>query len=116
MAKKKVRELTIEESEGSFKLFRRTKQKSKYDFEGLAMIRKVLSKEKARLLNVIKNEKPESIYALAKILSRDFKSVSDDVKLLERLGFIELISEKSKKRKRLRPTIVIDTLTIHFKL
>jgi predicted transcriptional regulator len=53
---------------------------------------------------------------LAKKLGRGFKSVSDDVKLLERLGFIELIEEKTKKRIRHKPVIVVDTITIHIKV
>ena len=40
----------------------------------------------------------------------------DDVKLLERFGFIELIEEKTKGRRRHKPEIVIDTLTIHIKI
>jgi predicted transcriptional regulator len=63
-------------------------------------------------LHTIKLKKPTSIYNLAKILSRDFKSVSDDVKLLERFGFIDLIAEKTGKRERLKPLVVVDSITI----
>ena len=54
--------------------------------------------------------------SLARILSRDFKSVSDDIKLLERFGFIELVSERTGKRKRLKPVIIIDQVTINVKV
>ena len=61
---------------------------------------------------MIKTKKPSSIYELAKILNRGFKSVNDDVKLLQRFGFIDLIEEKVKNRKRLKPVINIDNITI----
>ena len=45
-----------------------------------------------------------------------FKSVNDDLKLLERFGFVELIEEKTKNRIRHKPIIVVDTITINFKI
>jgi predicted transcriptional regulator len=114
MAKTKIREITITESKGAFSLFK--KSKTDYDFEGILALRQLLSNEKARILHTIKTQKPQSIYDLAKKLGRGFKSVNDDVKLLKRFGFIELIEEKTKNRKRLRPQIVVDTITIHLKV
>ena len=75
-----------------------------------------MANEKARILHVVKYESPKSIYELSKKLNRSFKSVSDDVKLLERFGFIELVPETTKKRKRLRPIVVVDSITIHFNI
>ncbi len=117
MAKEKVREITIAQSKGAFSIFKKTGiSKKDYDFEGLSVLRKLLSNEKARLLHAIKSQSPSSIYDLAKKLGRGFKSVRDDVKILERFGFIELIEEKTKKRIRHKPVIVIDTITIHIKV
>jgi len=117
MAKKiKVREITISESQGTFNIFKKKTSKKDFDFSGMLALRQLLSNEKARILSVIKTRKPRSIYDLAKQLERGFKSVSDDVKLLERFGFIELIEEKTKKRIRHKPEIVVDTITIHVKL
>ena len=117
MAKSKVREITITQSKGAFSIFKKAgTSKKDYDFEGLSVLRKLLSNEKARILHTIKSQSPGSIYDLAKKLGRSFKSVSDDVKLLERLGFIELIEEKTKKRIRHKPVIVVDTITIHIKV
>ena len=112
----KTREITIIQSKGAFSLFKKQGSPKKYDFEGIASLKKLLSNEKARILHTIKTEKPNSIYELAKKLGRTFKSVSDDVRLLERFGFIDLIREKSKNRVRLRPVIIIDTMTIHLKI
>ncbi len=89
MAKTKVREITIEESKGAFSIFKKADtSKESYDFSGLASLRQILSNERARLLHVVKTQSPASVYDLAKKLNRGFKSVSDDLKLLERFGFI----------------------------
>lgn len=114
MARTKTREITITQSKGAFSIFKKAGTSRKdYDFEGLAVLRQILSNEKARLLHVIKTQKPDSIYDLAKKLGRSFKSVRDDVKLLERFGFIELTEEKTKNRIRHKPELVVDTITIN---
>lgn len=117
MPKKKTREITIIQSKGAFSLFKKPKiSKDSYDFSGILALRQLLSNEKARILNVIKYQKPISIYDLAKKLGRGFKSVNDDVKLLQRFGFIELIEEKTKKRIRHKPEIISDTIVINIKI
>ncbi len=118
MAEKyKTREITITDEEGSFDvLFKLFKDEKKYDFGGLALFRKVLSNEKARLMNILKTKKPKSIYELAKMLKRDFKGVSEDIKLLEKLGFVDMIAEKSGRRERLRPVLVVDSLYVRIKV
>ncbi len=115
--KSKTREITIVEKEGTFNtlLKRFTEAEEKYDFEGLSVLRRLLSNQKARLLHVIRTKNPKSLYELAKILKRDFKSVVEDIKLLERFGLIDLISEKTGKRERLRPILTIDNLYIQIK-
>ena len=116
MPKTRTREITIKESKGAFSLFKKTgTSKKDYDFSGVLALRQLLSNEKARILHVIKTQKPQSIYDLAKKLGRGFKSVNDDIKLLERFGFIELKEEKTKNRIRHKPEIIIDTVTIHLK-
>ncbi len=112
--KSKTRDITLTENDGLFIPYFKKKKKEKkdYDFESLAALRQLLSNEKARLLNVIKNHNPGSIYELAKKLGRDFKSVRDDVKLLERFGFIDLVAEKTGNRQKLRPVVTIDSLNI----
>ena len=113
----KVREITIKESKGTFSILKsKGGPKKAYDFSGILALRQLLSNEKARILDVIKRQEPVSIYDLAKKLGRGFKSVNDDIKLLERFGFIELIKEKTKKRVRYVPKIVVDTMTIHIKI
>lgn len=117
MTRTKTREITIVESQGTFSIFKKPKlNKEEFDFEGLNSLRQLLSPEKARLIHAIKTEKPVSIYALAKKLGRGFKAVNDDLKLLERFGFIEFTEEKTKNRKRHRPDVVVDSITINLKI
>jgi predicted transcriptional regulator len=117
MAKTKTREITIAQSKKPlFKIKKSGNSKSDYDFEGISALRQLLSNERARLLHAIKTQKPGSIYELAKVLGRSFKAVSDDLKLLERFGFVELVSEKTKNRTRHRPEVTVDTITIHVKV
>ena len=115
--KTKTREITITEDHGAFSIFRKRKiTKKDYDFSGISALRQLLSNEKARILHTIKTEQPGSIYELAKKLERGFKSVNDDIKLLERFGFIELIEEKTKNRIRHKPEIIVDNVLVNIKL
>ena len=117
MTRQKTREITITNPRGAFSILRKSRiKKSDYDFSGVLALRQLLTKEKSRMLHVIKTENPKSIYDLAKKLERGFKSVNDDVKLLRRFGFVDLIKEKEKNRDRLRPEIVVDTITINIKV
>jgi predicted transcriptional regulator len=117
MAKSKTREINIRESKGTFSIFKSQEvSKDSYNFSGILALRQLLSNEKARILDTIKTQKPISIYDLAKKLNRGFKSVNDDIKLLERFGFVELVEEKTKNRVRHRPTIVVDNIVINIKI
>lgn len=114
--KTKIIEVNIQESGNIANIFGRGKSDDVYDFESLSVLRKMLSNEKARIMSVIKNKKPSSIYSLAKILGRDFKSVIQDVKALEKFGFVDMISEKTGKRERLKPVLLVDLLNIKIKI
>ena len=86
--------------------------KRSHDFSDIKLLRSILSNEKARILYALKTQNPKSIYALAKLLGRDFKSVREDTKVLERFGFIEFHAEKTGKRESLMPVLIIDKLQI----
>ena len=119
--KSKVREITIVEESGTFTSFFKkftgeSSAPSAFDYDGVTSLRRLLSNERARLLHVIKTKNPSSIYALAKLLGRDFKSVFEDIKLLERFGFVELLAEKTGKRERLKPLLVASEVIIKLKV
>ena len=87
-------------------------EKKPHDFSDIKLLRNLLSNEKARILFALKSKSPKSIYALAKLLGRDFKSVREDIKVLERFGFIEFHAEKIGKRKSLMPVLIVDKIQI----
>jgi predicted transcriptional regulator len=87
-------------------------EKKTHDFSDVKLLRNLLSNEKSRILYALKTKNPRSIYALAKLLGRDFKSVREDIRVLERFGFIEFHSEKTGKRESLMPVLTIDKLQI----
>jgi len=107
----KVRYVDVNVKKGSF-VSKLIGEKRSHDFSDIKLLRSILSNEKARILYVLKYKNPKSIYALAKLLKRDFKSVREDIKVLERFGFIEFHSEKTGKREALKPVLVIDKLQI----
>lgn len=115
--KSRVREITIFDDKGTFStFFKMFGEESVYDFEALSALRKLLSNEKAKLMHIIKTKKPSSIYDLAQMAKRSFKSVYDDVKLLERFGFLELVKEKTRNRERLKPQLLVGTVVIRLKI
>jgi len=78
--------------------------------------RQLLSDEKARIIHAISSKKPVSVYALAKLLGRDFKAVRQDVRLLEQFGIVRLVKEKSGKRQRSRPVLAEKKIDISFEM
>tara|TARA_Y100000310_G_C20689977_1_gene821600 strand:- start:3679 stop:4035 length:357 start_codon:yes stop_codon:yes gene_type:complete len=112
----KTRTISISGKEGTFStIFQRFKSSKKEDSE-ISILRQLFSNEKARLLHICKTKEPFSIYELAKLLGRDFKAVRHDIRLLEKYGFIELISSHKDGRERLRPIVDIDQLVITINL
>ena len=108
--KTKIVNLYITPSTLSF-LFRKT---GDYDFSELSQLRQILSNERAKLLNTIKTKHPESMYHLAKITGRDFKSIKKDLDVLEKFGIVQFQKEQKGKRKKLKPVLAIDKLQINF--
>lgn len=113
MAEKNTKniDISLSDKEGTFNyLLHKIKGDKKQS--QISLLRNLLSNEKARLLHICKSKQPESIYQLAKLLSRDFKAVRQDIKLLEQFGFIELVSSHKKGRERLRPVVDTDKIII----
>ncbi len=72
-------------------------------FNSLSDFRKVFTIERIRLLSAVKENKPNSLYALAKILNKDFKNVQSDAKLLESFGLLSLERFDVGLRQSLKP-------------
>jgi len=77
------------------------------------MLRQLLSHQRARMLHIIRTQKPGSIYLLAKALGRDFKAVKKDVQLLKKFYVIDLVEEKYKGRKKLKPVLKATGLQVN---
>jgi predicted transcriptional regulator len=120
MTKKNTKTLYVDVNvaeEGIISRFLSKKSKgSDYDPSDMDLLRTIFSNEKARILYFLKKHKPKSIYELAKILKRDFKSVYRDLKVLERFEFVEFVSEKKGERESLRPVLAIDSLNIQISI
>jgi len=116
MSSKKTKTLYIDlnvTEGGIFSRFLNKKtDKKDYNPEDIVLLRKLFSNEKTRILHALKVKKIKSIYDLSKILKRDFKSVYQDLKVLERFGFIEFHSEKKGERESLKPVLKIDSLNL----
>ena len=81
------------------------KRKPGIYFESLNVMRKAITHERLKILKVIKEKHPASIYELAKLLNRNLKNVSDDVHYLAELGLIELEKGKSNGREKTMPVV-----------
>ena len=109
----KTKELTFTLTKDTTTLFKRPfSSNTTFDESSTSTLRHLLSAEKARILHTIKNQKPNSLYDLAKKLKRNPITVLRDVHELERFGCIQLIEEKLGKRKHLRPVLALDSLKI----
>jgi predicted transcriptional regulator len=120
MASKRIKKLYIEtntEGEGVItKIFRRSDKEIHYNSEDIELLRKLLSNQKSRILYFLKKKKPNSIYSLSKLLKRDFKSVYQDLKVLERFGLVEFEAEKKGDRESLKPTLLADEIQLFIRI
>ncbi len=76
----------------------------------LDAIRKVLTPERIRIISMIRERRPGSIYELAKMLGRNRSSVMRDLKHLSSFGLVEF--DTSGKRNRKRPVVNYSEINI----
>ncbi len=94
----KVKEGKIDESE-PHKIVSRTTED----------IGKILTRERIRLLHIIRENKPESISELARILNRKESNVHNDLTFLEGIGLLEI----KKGRNHVKKVPVVDYDALH---
>ena len=81
-------------------------------FESYEAFRKILTPERLRILQVIREKEPRSVYELAKVLGRDRRNVIKDLEILETLGLVEFSEEERGKRKSRRPVVPYDEIVV----
>ncbi len=80
-------------------------------FVDLEAMRRVLTPKRLALLHLIRESRPESIYALARAADRDLKNVQADVSMLAKLGLVSLNRARTA-RDRIIPTVDYDRLQL----
>lgn len=84
-------------------------------FESLEEMRKVLTPKRLELLQVIRQTRPASVYALAKATGRDLRNVQDDVAMLVRLDLVTL-SRGRHARAGVSPRVGYDRIRLDIPL
>jgi len=80
-------------------------------FESVEELRRILTEKRLELLLAISRRRPSSVHELAELLGRDYKNVSMDVSLLERLGLLKLEARSGKGRAQ-APTVPYDEIHV----
>lgn len=109
----KTKTIDLEQKQGAFSaIFHRFRTEATKEPSDVSLLRSLLSNEKAKIIHIIKTKQPNSLYELAKLLSRDFKSVRQDLAILEKFGFVEMIPIHKGKREKFKPVLAMDVLEI----
>jgi predicted transcriptional regulator len=83
-------------------------------FTSIEAARNFLTRERLTLLRTIRTRHPSSLYELAKMLSRNFKNVQEDIALLERHGLVRVSKEPKGKRKVKVPEVPFEQIALKF--
>ena len=73
------------------------KQKRAIYFANLKEMRRVLTERRLQILKTIRDQKPSSVYELAKMVDRDLKNVLQDLSYLQELGIVTITETGVKK-------------------
>ena len=80
-------------------------------FESVEELRRILTEKRLALLLLITRHRPTSVRELASVARRDYKNVSSDIALLERLGLVGLEASRGKGRAQ-APTVPYDEIRV----
>ena len=95
---------------------RRVKKKEGVYFTSVEAARNLLTPERIKLLTLIHNQGPQSIYQLAKICHRDPKNVHEDIKLLERYGILRTRLRSRASRTQRVSEVLYDEINLRIPL
>lgn len=77
-------------------------------FTSFEALRRALTPRRLELLHIIKTRKPSSINELARMAKRDIKNITEDVRYLEQIGFIE----KKQTNRKVTPVVNYDKVML----
>ena len=89
----------------------RTPREPELYFESVEELRRILTDKRLQLLMAISRHRPLSVNELARLVRRDYKNVSTDIALLERLGLVCLKGGSGKGRAQM-PTVCYDEIRV----
>jgi predicted transcriptional regulator len=89
----------------------RAQQEPGLYFETVEELRQILTEKRMELLLAITRHRATSVHQLAGLLGRDYKNVSTDITMLERLGLVRLEAKAGKGRAQ-APTVPYDEIQI----
>ncbi len=70
--------------------------------DSLEAARRILTPERLKMLGIIKRKKPSSLYALAKIMGKNFRAIYRDVGILSDVGLIQREGYLEGRREKTR--------------
>lgn len=85
-------------------------------FESLDAVSSVLTPKRLEVWKTIRDEKPDSILALSKLLKRDFKSIHSDVQLLVEVGLVAVDKKAGPRGDRQTPRSLADRLKVELEV
>ncbi|MAG08164.1 hypothetical protein CMO89_01720 [Candidatus Woesearchaeota archaeon] len=91
---------------------RPVKPKEGLSFGSVESFREFFTPRRIELLKVIKHKQPGSIYKLAKLTNRDFKSVAVDINILEKYGLIDTKKVSVNGGYKIKPVFDCDKLRV----
>lgn len=80
-------------------------------FESIDDLRRILTAKRLELLLTITRRRPGSVNELAEMVGRDYKNVSTDIAMLERLGLVDLEARGGKGRAQ-TPRVPYDEIQV----
>jgi predicted transcriptional regulator len=100
----------------TFKALERGQRVTRHEgvyFTSIEAARNLLTRNRLALLRAIRAQHPGSIYELAKTVSRDFKNVQQDLRILEKYGLVRMTpARRAGKRLAKVPEAPFDEIAL----
>lgn len=108
-----VREV-LDEFKGVYKKVargERVKPRFGISFPDLETARRILTPERLQIMRCIREQHPQSIYRLAKLVGRDFKNVHTEIQELRKMGIVK-IARSRRGRRQVIPRVPYDKINL----